>query len=144
MSSEEDIALREQSGRAYSVTGGVHITSQVHSEPSPSVQGGHRTAAQAHGGTGRRAAAPEDDGVSGCRHQHVGIVPYIVALSGMTVVTNDFGVVNALADATHVDVIHTGGLLDHPNRSCVGGLAEAAAESIRALGVDAMLASVER
>jgi DeoR/GlpR family transcriptional regulator of sugar metabolism len=61
------------------------------------------------------------------------IVPHIVALSGMTVVTNDFGIVNALAEAGHVDVIHTGGLLDHPNMSCVGGLAAA---TLRQLATD--------
>ncbi|XVN20827.1 hypothetical protein QZH46_03060 [Pseudomonas corrugata] len=38
------------------------------------------------------------------------IVPYIKALSGMTVVTNDFGVVQALMEAPQVTVIHTGGL----------------------------------
>ena len=53
------------------------------------------------------------------------IVPYIKALSGMTVITNDFGVVQALLDAPQVTVIHTGGQLDHSNHSCVGGLAVA-------------------
>ncbi|NDY43733.1 DeoR/GlpR transcriptional regulator, partial [Dissulfurirhabdus thermomarina] len=53
------------------------------------------------------------------------IVPYIKALSGMTVITNDFGVVQALLDAPQVTVRHTGGQLDHSNHSCVGGLAVA-------------------
>jgi len=43
----------------------------------------------------------------------------------MTVVTNDFGIVQALMDATQVTVIHTGGQLDHDNPSSVGGLAVA-------------------
>lgn len=43
----------------------------------------------------------------------------------MTVVTNDFGIVQALIDAPHVTVIHTGGQLDHSNQSCVGSLAVA-------------------
>src|SRR5213080_3365315 len=34
MTVRRDIALLEQEGRAYSVTGGVRIASQVHSEPS--------------------------------------------------------------------------------------------------------------
>jgi len=43
----------------------------------------------------------------------------------MTVVTNDFGIVQALMDATQVTVIHTGDQLDHDNHSSVGGLAVA-------------------
>ena len=43
----------------------------------------------------------------------------------MTVVTNDFGIVQALMDAPQVTVIHTGGQLDHDNHSSVGGLAVA-------------------
>ena len=53
------------------------------------------------------------------------IVPYIKALSGMAVVTSDFGIVQALIEAPNVTVTHTGGQLDHSNQSCVGGLAAA-------------------
>src|SRR6195952_3202830 len=134
MTVRRDIALLEEEGRAYSVTGGVRIASQVHSEPS------HQSKAVtelAHKQAMARLAAGLlhaemtvylDAGTSTLE-----IVPHIVALAGMTVVTNDFGVVNALADAAHVDVIHTGGLLDHPNRSCVGGLAAA---TLRQLATD--------
>ncbi|WP_460046560.1 DeoR/GlpR family DNA-binding transcription regulator [Pseudomonas sp. S2_H01] len=134
MTIRRDIALLEQSGRAYSVTGGVRIASQVHSEPShqskavvelPQKQAMARLAA---GLLHAEMTVYLDAGTSTLE-----IVPHIVALSGMTVVTNDFGVVNALADATHVDVIHTGGMLDHPNRSCVGGLAAA---TLRQLATD--------
>ncbi|UZD98367.1 hypothetical protein LOY64_19655 [Pseudomonas corrugata] len=67
------------------------------------------------------------------------IVPYIKALSGMTVVTNDFGVVQALMEAPQVTVIHTGGQLDHSNHSCVGGLAPAATDGIRKQCVELLL-----
>jgi DeoR/GlpR family transcriptional regulator of sugar metabolism len=53
------------------------------------------------------------------------IVPHVVALSGMTVVTNDFEIVRELAGATHVNVVHAGGQLDHANLSSVGALAAA-------------------
>jgi DeoR/GlpR family transcriptional regulator of sugar metabolism len=134
MTIRRDIALLEQSGRAYSVTGGVRIASQVHSEPSHQskavIELPHKQA------MARLAASllhPEMTVYLDAGTSTLEIVPHIVALSGMTVVTNDFGVVNALADAAHVDVIHTGGLLDHPNRSCVGGLAAA---TLRQLATD--------
>ncbi len=131
MTVRRDIALLEQAGRAYSVTGGVRIASQVHSEPShqskavlelPQKQAMARLAAKM---LHADMTVYLDAGTSTLE-----IVPHISALSGMTVVTNDFGIVNALADASHVEVIHTGGLLDHPNRSCVGGLAAATLRQI--------------
>ena len=134
MTVRRDIALLEQEGRAYSVTGGVRIASQLHSEPShqskavvelPQKQAMARLAARL---LHADMTVYLDAGTSTLE-----IVPHIAALSGMTVVTNDFGIVNALADATHVDVIHTGGLLDHPNMSCVGGLAAA---TLRQLATD--------
>ncbi|PHX44969.1 cytochrome C [Pseudomonas sp. NZIPFR-PS5] len=134
MTVRRDIALLEQSGRAYSVTGGVRIASQVHSEPSHQskavVELPHK---QAMAKLAASLLHPEMTVYLDAGTSTLEIVPYIVALAGMTVVTNDFGVVNALADAAHVDVIHTGGLLDHPNRSCVGGLAAA---TLRQLATD--------
>ncbi|MDE1167096.1 MAG: DeoR/GlpR family DNA-binding transcription regulator [Pseudomonas sp.] len=131
MTARRDIALLEQEGRAYSVTGGVRIASQLHSEPShqskavvelPQKQAMAKLAA---GLLRADMTLYLDAGTS-----NLEIVPHIAALTGMTVVTNDFGIVHALADASHVDVIHTGGLLDHPNRSCVGGLAAATLRQI--------------
>jgi DeoR/GlpR family transcriptional regulator of sugar metabolism len=131
MTVRRDIALLEQEGRAYSVTGGVRIASQVHSEPSHQskavVEQGQKEAMARLAASLLHADMTVylDAGTSTLE-----IVPYITALSGMTVVTNDFGIVAALVEAVHVDVIHTGGLLDHPNRSCVGGLAAATLRQI--------------
>jgi len=134
MTVRRDISVLEQEGRAYSVPGGVRIASQLHSEPS------HQSKAVAEQPQKQAMAVLAagllrddmtvylDAGTSTLE-----IVPHIAALSGMTVVTNDFGIVHALAEAVHVDVIHTGGLLDHPNRSCVGGLAVA---TLRQLATD--------
>ncbi|WP_213878478.1 DeoR/GlpR family DNA-binding transcription regulator [Pseudomonas sp. dw_358] len=131
MTVRRDIALLEQEGRAYSVTGGVRIASQVHSEPS------HQSKAvveQVHKqGMAQLAAGLLHDDMTvylDAGTTTLEIVPHIVARTGMTVITNDFGIVQALADAVHVAVIHTGGLLDHPNRSCVGGLAAATLRQI--------------
>lgn len=126
MTIRRDIALLEQEGRAYSVTGGVRIASQLHSEPShelkavfelPQKQAMARLAARL---LHADMTIYLDAGTSTLE-----IVPYIKALSGVTVVTNDFGIVQALIESPHVTVIHTGGQLDHSNQSCVGGLAVA-------------------
>lgn len=126
MTVRRDIALLEQDGRAYSVTGGVRIASQLHSEPShqskavvelPQKQAMARLAARL---LHADMTVYLDAGTSTLE-----IVPYIKTLSGMTVVTNDFGIVQALMDAPQVTVIHTGGQLDHDNHSSVGGLAVA-------------------
>jgi DeoR/GlpR family transcriptional regulator of sugar metabolism len=131
MTVRRDIALLEQEGRAYSVTGGVRIASQVHSEPS------HQSKAvveqtQKHGMARLASSLLHADMTLylDAGTTTLELVPYITALGGMTVITNDFGIVQALAEALHVDVIHTGGLLDHPNRSCVGGLAAATLRQI--------------
>ncbi|WNW12268.1 DeoR/GlpR family DNA-binding transcription regulator [Pseudomonas sp. DTU_2021_1001937_2_SI_NGA_ILE_001] len=134
MTIRRDIALLEQQGRAYSVTGGVRIASQLHSEPS------HQSKAvvelpqkQAMARLAASLLHPDMTVYLDAGTTTLEIVPHITALTGMTVVTNDFGIVQALADANHVDVIHTGGLLDHPNISSVGGLAAA---TLRQLATD--------
>ncbi|SHM20016.1 DeoR/GlpR family DNA-binding transcription regulator [Phytopseudomonas punonensis] len=134
MTVRRDIAQLEQQGRAYSVTGGVRIASQLHSEPSHDskavVELPHKQA------MARLAAGllhPDMTIYLDAGTTTLEIVPHIIALSGMTVVTNDFGIVHALAAADHVNVIHTGGLLDHPNISSVGGLAAA---TLRQLATD--------
>jgi DeoR/GlpR family transcriptional regulator of sugar metabolism len=134
MTVRRDIAALEQAGLVYSVPGGVRIASQLNSEPS------HQSKAlieqpQKHG-IARRAAQLLQSGMTcylDAGTTTLSLVPHILALSNMTVVTNDFPIVQELADATHVDVIHTGGLLDHANRSGVGGLAAA---TLRQIAID--------
>lgn len=134
MTIRRDIALLEQSGRAYSVTGGVRITSQLHSEPSHASKAVVELAQkQAMARLAASLLHPDMTVYLDAGTTTLEVVPHIAALTGMTVVTNDFGVVAALVDADHVEVIHTGGLLDHPNRSCVGGLAAA---TLRQLATD--------
>ncbi|MGI4850000.1 MAG: DeoR/GlpR family DNA-binding transcription regulator [Janthinobacterium lividum] len=126
MTVRRDIAALEQEGRAYSVPGGVRIASQLRSEPSHQSKVvselAQKKAMARHAATLLRPNMTVflDAGTS-----TLSIVPHIAALSGMTVVTNDFSIVDALAQTKQVDVIHTGGLLDHDNRSSVGGLAAA-------------------
>lgn len=88
MTIRRDIALLVQEGRAYSVTGGGRVASQLHSEPShqlnavvelPQKQAMAKLAARL---LHADMAIYLDAGTSTLE-----IVPYIRALSGMTVVT---------------------------------------------------------
>jgi DeoR/GlpR family transcriptional regulator of sugar metabolism len=124
MTVRRDIAALEQAGLVFTVPGGVRIASHLGNEPShqskfsveqPQKQAIARVAAQS-----LRAGMTIylDAGTT-----MLAIVSHIVALSDMTVITNDFEIVRELSGATHVSVIHTGGQLDHANLSSVGPLA---------------------
>lgn len=134
MTIRRDIASLEKEGRAYSVPGGVRIASQVGSEPSHQLKAAVELPEKR--GMARRAASLLhadmtlylDAGTS-----TLSLVPYLRQLPGMTVVTNDFTIVQALAGANDIEVIHTGGQLDHPNLSSVGSLAAA---TLRRVAID--------
>ena len=126
MTVRRDIAALEEAGLVYTVPGGVRIASHLNSEPS------HQSKAVVE--------QPQKQAIARCAVQGLrpgmsvyldagttmlSFVPHIVELSNMTVVTNDFEIVRELASATHVNVIHIGGQLDHKNLSSVGSLAAA-------------------
>jgi DeoR/GlpR family transcriptional regulator of sugar metabolism len=134
MTVRRDIAVLEQAGQVYSVPGGVRIASQLNSEPSH--QSKALTEQPQKQWIAQRAAQLLRPGMTAyldAGTTTLTLVPHILALADMTIVTNDFSIVQELADATHVNVIHTGGLLDHANRSGVGGLAAA---TLRAIAID--------
>jgi len=134
MTVRRDIAVLEQAGQVYSVPGGVRIASQLNSEPSH--QSKALTEQPQKQWIAQRAAQLLRPGMTAyldAGTTTLTLVPHILALTGMTIVTNDFHIVQELADAAHVNVIHTGGLLDHANRSGVGGLAAA---TLRAIAID--------
>jgi DeoR/GlpR family transcriptional regulator of sugar metabolism len=134
MTVRRDIAVLEQEGLVFSVPGGVRLASQVTSEPS------HNNRVILESAQKQRMA------VIAAQYLKPGmvvyldagtttlcLVPHIVELAGMTVVTNDFSIVMAFAEARHVKVIHTGGLLDHDNITGIGTLA---ADTLRNLATD--------
>lgn len=139
MTVRRDISVLEQEGRAYSVPGGVRIASQLSTEPSHQVKAivelAQKRAIAAHAATLLHAGMTVylDAGTT-----TLSIVPHIIALQDMTVISNDFPVVEALVEAPHVNVIHIGGVLDHPNRSSVGPLAAA---TLRQLASDVAFVS---
>ena len=126
MTVRRDISVLEQEGGAYSVPGGVRIASQVSAEPSHQIKSvvelGEKQAIARHAAELLHAGMTVylDAGTT-----TLSIVPHLAALENMTVITNDFPIVEALVEAPHVNVIHVGGVLDHPNRSSVGPLAAA-------------------
>lgn len=134
MTVRRDISMLEQEGRAYSVPGGVRHASAMREEPSFAA----------------KAVAELDEKLAIARlaeallHDDMTIyldagtttgalVPAIREHRGMTVITNDFVILDQLTGSTQVETIHTGGRLDHTNRSSVGRLA---AETLRRLNTD--------
>ncbi|WP_397452956.1 DeoR/GlpR family DNA-binding transcription regulator [Pseudomonas sp. NA-150] len=134
MTARRDIAALEQEGLVFSVPGGVRLASQLYSEPSH--QNRVIVEPEQKQRMAERAAQLIKPGMTlylDAGTTTLCLVPHIVGLSGMTVVTNDFSIVMALADAKQVKVIHTGGELDHDNLASIGTLA---ADTLRNLATD--------
>ncbi|GAB6904134.1 DeoR/GlpR family DNA-binding transcription regulator [Kineosporia succinea] len=136
MTVRRDIATLEREGRVVPVPGGVRIAGPArHLEAEESRLDKARVEPAGKAAMAARAAAEVltdrmtvylDAGTTIAQ-----LVPHLVRLSGMTVVTNDFAVVDdLLASGADVEVIHTGGAVDRQNRSSVGILATAVLERI--------------
>lgn len=126
MTVRRDVAALEESGRVYAISGGVRIASHMVSEPS------HQAKSVAEQPQKRGIAAhvahllkPGMTVYLDAGTTTAGLIPSIVELADMTVLTNDFHTALTLSDHPRVTVVHTGGVLDHPNGSSVGPLAAA-------------------
>ncbi|MFX4293239.1 DeoR/GlpR family DNA-binding transcription regulator [Streptomyces bohaiensis] len=124
MTVRRDIAALERQGRAVSVPGGVRIAGQLHHEPSfvdksTMDQPAKLAIAALAAGLLQDDTTVYLDAGTTCQ----ALVPHLVRHQGMTVVTNDFTTANALMGNPDVEVIHTGGRIEHANRSTVGRLA---------------------
>lgn len=134
MTVRRDIATLEREGRAHSVPGGVRLASGMRTEPAFVLKAGSEQAQKA-----AIAAAAEDllrDDMTVYLDAGTTTGALVAAIrerAGITVVTNDFAIVDALTTAEHVETIHVGGRLDHANHSSVGRLA---AETLRRLNTD--------
>ncbi|GAA1314552.1 DeoR/GlpR family DNA-binding transcription regulator [Pseudonocardia xinjiangensis] len=134
MTVRRDIAVLEREGRAYSVPGGVRHASPMHEEPTFATKAGTELAEKAAIAQVAEALLHDDMTIYLDAGTTTGaLVPAIRARSGMTVITNDNVIVEDLTGSATVDVIHTGGRLDHTNRSTVGRLA---AQTLRQLNTD--------
>lgn len=138
MTVRRDIAALEEEGHAVPVPGGVKLATNVPTEPSRQDKSGLQTAEKR---AIARAAAGfvEDDMVVylDAGTTTLAILPELAGRSGLTIVTNDFVIVEGLASTTAA-VIHIGGFVDHANRSTVGNLA---ARMLEYLNLDLALVS---
>lgn len=122
MTVRRDIAVLEREGLALAVAGGVRIATHAVSEPSREdkslLRPEQKTAIAA-----AAAARVRDDMVVylDAGTTTLAMVPLLLDRNGLTIVTNDFGIVDALA-RTSIPTIHIGGRVDHVNRSTIGSL----------------------
>ncbi|GAB2811634.1 DeoR/GlpR family DNA-binding transcription regulator [Streptomyces daliensis] len=134
MTVRRDIAELERQGLVFSVPGGVRIASQVHSEPS--FQAKSQVERSEKRAMAEEAARLVHSGMTvylDAGTTMLSMVPLLAEHDELTVVTNDFGAVEQLFGARHLDVIHVGGQVEPDNHSSVGRLAAA---TVRQLAFD--------
>jgi DeoR/GlpR family transcriptional regulator of sugar metabolism len=134
MTVRRDIAALEREGRAISVPGGVRLASGLRHEPSFQDKTTSETAQKRAIAAHARTLLRNDMSVYLDAGTTTGsLVAELQAFTGLSIITNDFAIVDDLYGATNIEVIHVGGRLDHSNRSSVGRLA---AETLRKLNMD--------
>lgn len=125
MTVRRDISELESQGLAYGVAGGVRHAQAVGHAPTFDSKREEDTAEKiAIAEYASRLIHDEGTYYLDAGTTTAALLPAIRKHSGVTVVTNDFAIVSHLLTDRHVDVLHTGGGLDHSNRSSVGPLAE--------------------
>lgn len=124
MTVRRDLHKLEDDGLLIQVSGGAQMVTRITSEPSHVQK--ESQASKEKEAIGKYAATliPEnaciylDAGTTSlalCRH--------IYKRDDLTIVSNDFEVINFLIERTESQLIHTGGLIEKANRSCVGQFA---------------------
>ncbi|MCW3158621.1 DeoR/GlpR family DNA-binding transcription regulator [Micropruina sonneratiae] len=141
MTVRRDIAALESSGLVTPVQGGVRLVDRPLKEPPRDRQLRSTLELPSKRAIAARAASMvTDDSVvfldAGTTCEAV--VPHLLTRSNLTVVTNDFTTVAALSPHAHIDVIHTGGLVDHHRLSAHGPLGVAV---VQQLAIDLYLMS---
>ena len=134
MTVRRDLQKMEEDGLLTLVTGGAQISKRILSEPSHLQK--ETLHAEEKDAIGRQAAQliPPDS----CIYLDAGttslaLCRYICDREDLTIVSNDFEVINYLMDKSPGSLIHTGGLVQKQNRSCIGHLA---AQTLSALSID--------
>ncbi|MBT0768830.1 DeoR/GlpR transcriptional regulator [Kineosporia sp. J2-2] len=138
MTVRRDIATLEREGRVVPVPGGVriagapgsrHLAAEASRLDKSMVEPAEKAAMAARAATEvltEQMTVYLDAGTTIAQ-----LVPHLVELRGMTVVTNDFAIVDdLLVSEADIEVIHVGGAVDRQNRSSVGVLATAVLERI--------------
>ena len=134
MTVRRDLQKLEQEGLIVQVSGGVELSRKLNTEPSHSAKAA--MCAEEKNRIGRTAASmiPRNS----CIYLDAGttslaMCPYIEAREDLTIITNDFEVLNTLARNCKSTLIHLGGIVRAKNMSSVGPLA---ANTMSSLCVD--------
>lgn len=141
MTIRRDIAALEAAGQVVAVQGGVRLAGGASVEPPRERATRSTLEVPSKAAIAKAAADHVQNGMvifldAGTTCEVV--VPHLSERSGLTVVTSDFHAVELLVPLVHIDVIHTGGLLDRDRSSANGPLAAA---TVRSLGIDLCLMS---
>lgn len=121
MTIRRDIKTLERQGQVVAVSGGVRSTSRILKELPEEAKlraeiGFKRAIARAAAAyVTDEQAIFIDAGTTGFQ-----LAQFVVDRSNLAVVTNDFTTVSLLADYPSIELFHTGGRVDHANRSAVG------------------------
>lgn len=134
MTIRRDLQKLEEDGLLSVVSGGAQLAKRILSEPSHLQK--ETLNAPEKDAIGKKAAelVPPDC----CIYLDAGTTSlamcrYIEQRSDLTIVSNDFEVINYLINKTESSLIHTGGLVQKQNRSCIGHLA---AQTLAKLSID--------
>ena len=134
MTIRRDLRLLEKQNLVSSMSAGVLISKKIHSEPSHTAK--EIMNAPQKDSIGK--AASELITPNSCIYLDAGtaslaLARHIYDRDDLTIVTNDFEVVNYLVDKTKSALIHVGGQIRKDNRSSVGPLAT---KIIKSLSID--------
>ncbi|AKL41168.1 DeoR/GlpR family DNA-binding transcription regulator [Serratia marcescens] len=134
MTVRRDIRVLEEQGKVVSVSGGVRLSEALRQELAycEKAQLHHRHKRE----IGKYAAGLVEDGQ--VVYLDAGTTTFEIARSlaerfNLTVVTNDFSIIQHLMNRPQLSLFHTGGQVDQRNYSCVGN---SAAMLLRSLNID--------
>lgn len=134
MTVRRDIAALEREGRLYSIPGGARLATGIRQEPTFMSKVESEQTEKAAIASAAEDILRDDMIIYLDAGTTTGsLIPAVRARVGMTVITNDFAIVDQLTSSPHVETIHIGGRLDHSNRSSTGRLA---ADTLRRLNTD--------
>jgi len=124
MTVRRDIAVLEQDGKALGIAGGVRLATHVRAEPSrldkSALEPERKAGIAAHA-----AGLIRDDMVVylDAGTTTLALVPHLAGRTGLTVITNDFAIIEELGALGGIEAVHIGGTVEWANRSTVGSLA---------------------
>lgn len=124
MTVRRDIAALEMDGKALGIPGGVRLASHVRTEPSRIDKSALEP--QRKAGIARLAASLISDEMViylDAGTTTLAIVPHLAKHTGLTVITNDFAIVDELMLLGGIEAVHVGGQIEWANRSTVGPIA---------------------